>query len=91
MKNERRVIVEIITTEKNARNKFAAPLEIVQIHRAHFLQLLSTLVAPQKLPIMKLTLRFMGANARKHTHIKNQLKRRYSLKSAGSKRPYVLE
>lgn len=70
MKNERRVIVEIITTEKNAGNKFAAPLEIVQLHRGHFLQLLSTSVAPQKLLIMKLILPFMGANARKHTHIK---------------------
>lgn len=69
MKNERRGIVEIITTEKNARNKFAAPLEIVQIHRAHFLQLLSTLEAPPKAPNNETDFAVHGSKrAKTHAH-----------------------
>lgn len=77
MKNERCVIVEIITTEKNARNKSAAPLEIVQIHRVHFFTFAIYLSAPLKAPNNESDFAVHGRKRAKTHAQQNQLKRRH--------------
>lgn len=90
MKNERRVIVEIISTEKNARNKFAAPLDSSD-PPCTFFTVAIFLSGPLKAPNNETDFAVhVRKRAKTYAH-QNQLKRRCSLKSAGLKRPYVLE